>query len=112
MYLHAQARATADRIISEWGFTAVLRRTSGDRACEAALVDFSPRERDGQLIQAVDRRFILKATGLTVPPYQEVDKFVRTDPDTSAEEVLRIVEPPGKLEHQGRIVYWTIHCRP
>lgn len=113
-YMHARARATADRIISKWGFNAILRRQSGDRACVAALVDFSPAERRGELVQATDRRFIIKATGLTAPPSSEAgDRFVKIDPDTLAEEQpLRIVQPPGKLEHQGRVVYWTIHCRP
>lgn len=112
MAIGTRQRATATRMIKKYGGLAKLRRASGDRDCYVYVTDYSPRERDGSLIQATDRVGLLVAEGLTVAPDNEQDILVTLDPDSLAElDNLKIVAPPGKLEVKGIIAYWELQLR-
>lgn len=84
----SRAQRTAHRQIARFGGgegLARLRRGGVDRACTAALLEFSPRERD--LILEGARRALVSVIGLAVPPDHEQDLLV------VGGEVLRIVLP-------------------
>jgi hypothetical protein len=109
-YDWASSRATATRMITKYGARAVLRRASGDRDCTACMVDFTPRSNPGQLRNMPDRTFLVVAD-LTVPPDAEQDHLVWTDPETGAQEDLRLVAPIGKIAPAGVVLYWELATR-
>jgi len=105
-------RATATGMISKYGARAILRRASGDRDCIAFVDSESPRPRDGQLRNPVDRSILVVADGLSVPPDAEKDHLVLLDPVTAVEvESLRLIAPIGKFAPAGVVVYWEIQAR-
>lgn len=108
----AGRRATATRMISKFGTRAILRRANGDRECIACEIDFTPRPRDGQLRNPVDRVVLVAADGLSVPPDAEKDHLVWLDPDSGAEmESIRLAAPIGKFAPAGVVVYWELQAR-
>lgn len=113
---YAAMRLRADRMIARYGMpsavaTAVLRRGSVDRPCVAAEIAFSPKERR-QLVNPTDRRYLVSAESTPVPPDQQLDTFVVKNTVTGADiEVLKIVEPPGKLAPAGIVVFWDLMVR-
>jgi hypothetical protein len=109
-YDWASSRATATRMITKYGASAILRRASGDRDCTACMVDFLPRSNPGQLRNTPDRTFLVVADGLTVPPDAEQDRLVWTD-ETGAQEELRLVAPIGKIAPAGVVLYWELATR-
>jgi len=117
-YDYSAAVAMADEMIHEYGAVAVLRRTAGDRLCIACVLDYTPEERQGKLINAVDRFALLSAKDpsgalLEPPPNKDLDHLVTFIPETYGEEdeVLKIVQPPGKLAPSGVVVYWELQVR-
>lgn len=96
---------TANRMIERWGQTAILRRASGDRTCIVAVSTFSPMERMGQMLNPVDRKAIVSAKGLDIPPDQEQDRLVVGD------EVLRIIEPPKQNGTADKVIYYSMAVR-
>jgi hypothetical protein len=103
---YLRLRSTANYMITRYGKLCQLRRSSVDRPCTAAVLQYLPREMDGNLIQFGDRRAIVKVEGLTVPPDHELDRFV----DFYGID-HRIVAPPGKLDVAGTIIYWELQIR-
>ena len=96
---------TADRMINRWGQAGILRRKTGDRPCIVAVSTFSPLERMGQVFNPVDRKAIISAKGLDVPPDQEQDRLVVNG------ETLKIVEPPKQNGTADKVIYWSMTVR-
>jgi hypothetical protein len=108
----AGRRATASRMITKYGARAILRRTSGDRACIACVIDFFPRSHQGELRNSPDRTVLVAADALDLPPDAEKDHLVMLDPNTGAElESLRLIAPIGKFAPAGVVVYWELQAR-
>jgi len=110
--IDARQRQIADNMIRKYGLAAILRRDSGDRSCWACIIDYSPHEKVGKMINQTDRKALVSAIGLTVNPDSEQDKLVTLDPTTGAEkETLRIIAPIGKLAQAETVVYWELQVR-
>lgn len=101
-------------ILSTYGYKphkAFLRRGGEDREVIAVEADFSPRERDGALVQASDIRFLINSD-VAPPPDYKLDKFVIvSEGDDSAETEYLLVTPPKRTAPGGVNVFWQIHCR-
>lgn len=77
---YEELRLVADELLAEFGFSSSLRRKTNTgaatRACVLVNIDYSDNEKDGQIIQANDRRFMC-AAGLgqvmATPPSAEED---------------------------------------
>lgn len=111
-YNYERARRVAARLIEKYGNPAILRRTAGDRPCVAVIVDYTPLERMGKLINPIDRVALISTIDLTPPPHFGQDTLVTLIKDTDIEdEVLKIVAPPGKLAPGGTVVYWELQVR-
>jgi hypothetical protein len=113
---YGRFKNTANSMIEKWGMQAVLRRASGDRACTVVITRHSPIERLGQTRNPLDRKVLVSVEGLTDPPDQERDRLVTflqpMDPNNPIEdEVLKIVEPPGKISMAGQVVYYSLSVR-
>ena len=73
---------TAEELIDYFGMDAVLRREGSspeDRPCRVVLVEFTPRERAGELTNPTDRKVIMSAKNEEVqlmPPDNEQDVLV------------------------------------
>ena len=104
-------RGTATYLIEKYGCRAILRRDDGDRDCTACMIDMFPRSHQGELRNAPQGVVLVSATGLTVPPDAEKDHLVWLDPDTGAEEKLRLIAPIGKFAPAGIVVYWELQTR-
>jgi hypothetical protein len=77
---YARSKATADRLISKFGQTVAIRRTSStgdawnptqtttDYAATAAIVDYTNQERAGSLIEETDRKAIIAVGALAIEP--------------------------------------------
>ena len=94
---------------------AILRRTSGDRACTVAIGVYSPMERLGSLRNPVDRKALVSSAGLDPPPDQEQDRLITfiqpmADPPV-IDEVLKITEPPKKFGTVTKTVYYSMAVR-
>lgn len=107
---------TASRMILRWGMPAVLRRRGmADRPCTVAVLNFTPFERAGQLLDPVDRKCLIAAEGLTIPPDRELDVVVTfvqpmTVPPVES-ELLTITAPVGRVEMAGKTVMWRLTVR-
>jgi hypothetical protein len=121
---YTRKRRTADGLIrkySDGGGNAVLRRVGApDRACSVIIQDYSPMERVGKMINPIDRLAIMSAlapdgTVLSPEPDQEVDRLVTFKVPLAKppveDEVLRIVQPPGKLNPGNVVLYWELQIR-
>jgi len=77
---YASLRDTADELIAQFGQSAGLKRKvdggTATRACMVVEVDYRPSERDGQIVQFTDRRFLLAAGGQSIPPSSEDDQLI------------------------------------
>lgn len=103
---------TANDMIARWGMNAVLRRSTGDRACKVVITSFNPVERMGQMRNPTDRKVLMSIDGLDVPPDAENDRLVTFLNGTSVvDEVLKIVEPPGKIDMAGETVFYRLTVR-
>jgi len=108
---YSAQRLRADRMIARYGSTtAKLRRGSSDRVCTAVEIAFSPRERRA-LTNPTDRRVLISAENLTIPPDQQHDKLIMPNPATGIDQELRIVEPVGRLAPAGLVVFWDLMVR-
>jgi hypothetical protein len=109
-------KGTATSMIERWGMPAVLRRSTGDRPCTIVITNFSPMERTGQTRNPLDRKVLVSAKDLAIAPDQERDRLVTfvqpMDPNNPVEhEVLKIVEPPGRIDMAGSVVYYRLAVR-
>lgn len=94
---------------------AYLDRSGDRRPCTLLEAAYSPRERDGQLIGATDRRMLVSVIAPDgtelVPPDSEFDTLILRSIEDSSEEVLRIVAPPGRTSPGGVNVFWELQVR-
>jgi hypothetical protein len=105
-------KTTANEMIAKWGMRAVLRRSSGDRDCMVVITSYNPMERVGQMRNPLDRKVLLSVEGLTLPPDQEHDRLVTfVDGTLVVDEVLKIIEPPGKIAMAGETVFYRLSVR-
>lgn len=110
-------RETSNDMIRQWGMRAVLRRNGlADRWCYVVITNFSPMERTGSMRNPLDRKVLVSVEGLTVPPDQERDRlvtFVQPMDEASPveDETLKIVEPPGRIDMAGSVVYYRLAVR-
>lgn len=102
------------RTIRREGARCVLRRDGADRECFACVVEYSSRERRGDLIQAEDKLALISALNLTVPPSgEDGDRLVTFSEDGSTEdEVFQIVNKPGELKQARTVLYYEAQLRP
>jgi len=113
-------RNRADRMIKRYGQTALLRRGETgyeiDRECTALEIAYTPSEKR-RLQNLTDRKVLLSARNLDIPPDKELDTLVMLDQTTldntepTELEVLKIIAPPGKLSPGGVVVYWELQVR-
>lgn len=105
---------TASDMIEKWGMTAVLRRVGmADRTCTVVITNFSPMERAGNMRNPLDRKALVSARGLTVPPDPDRDRLITfVQPDGTVEdEALKIVETPYRVDMAGKVVYYKLAVR-
>lgn len=89
---YARSKANADRLIARFGQDVSVRRvtntgededptqTSVDYATQAAIVDYTNRDRDGTLIMETDRKAIIAKGSLAIEPKPGDQLVVGTDP--------------------------------
>lgn len=108
---HARAQAVCDRQIKRFGQNALLRRSTGDRACVVAFTDILARDTNGQLLNPVSIIAIMLAGDGVVPDYQE-DSLVVIDQTTEAELfVHRLTAPSTRLGTSNVSLYWEIRIQ-
>lgn len=66
----------ADKLIDQFGTTGQLKRGTVLRPCTLVRVDYTAQERDGQLIQFNDTRFLVASGDIETPPSAEDDRLV------------------------------------
>lgn len=108
---YARAQMVAHRQITRFGKaagTSFLRRgdPAVNRAVTCAYLSWENSQRQSGLVQDKDKRVIMSAYQLTVPPDQELDTMLLDGVEYA------IVEPPLPLDQSGIVVYWELHVRP
>ncbi len=106
---YLRARAVIDRQIRKHGAPALLRRSTGDRACWAMEAQLSVSERNA-LKSPKHMIFSISAVDLDVPPdYREDALITFVQPDGTIENPpLRQVAPPAPFRPGGIVVYWDL----
>jgi hypothetical protein len=112
---YARTRATAERLISRFGQTGALRRTTSsadpfnpvqttvDHACTFAVLDYAKSAVDGTLIRQTDQMVYLSTSGLTIQPETTDLLVVGGSPLTVVS-----VKP---LSPAGTVVFWELQVR-
>jgi hypothetical protein len=107
---YARLQIVADKMISKYGQTAILRRSTGDRACIAVCVDYKPVVNTGPKADMIPQMYLVSAANLDPGPDMGRDTLILIDPVSGAESApLKIVAPSTKLSPGGIVVYWEIH---
>ncbi len=77
---YSKIAATGKKLIEKFGYDAVIRRTvdsvDTDYSIAIVMTDYLPQDRDGELIQQMDRKVIMSAIGLAITPDPETDRLV------------------------------------
>lgn len=73
---YSEILEVADELIDEFGITAQLSRGGVLRYCTVVRIDYRPQDRDGDMIKQTDRRYLVAAGGLALPPDSEEDRLV------------------------------------
>lgn len=112
---YARARATAERLIANFGQSATLTKTANTSTaynptrtatgytCIAAVLDFRNSEIDGTLIKQGDKKAYVSTRGLAVSPAVH-------DTLTIGGEVHAILTVTP-LAPAGTVVYWEVQAR-
>ena len=112
---YTRTRATAERLISRFGQTGALRRTTGDAdpfnpsqtttdyPCTFAVLDYAKKDIDGTIIQQTDQMVYLSTAGLGVTPETTDQLVVQGVPATVVN-----VKP---LAPAGTVVYYELQVR-
>lgn len=112
---YARTRATAERLISRFGQTGALRRTTSDNdpfnptqttadhTCTFAVLDYAKRDVDGTLIRQTDQMVYLSTSGLAITP-ETTDQLVVA----GAPLTVVSVKP---LSPAGTVVFWELQVR-
>lgn len=114
-------------MISRWGrpWPSALRRIgSPDVHVLACLLQYSPVERMGQMVNPLDRKALIASIDLDgnqiLEPDPAKDRLVtfKVDPTTGlaiqplvVDENLTIVMTPGRIEMIGLVVFWRLQVR-
>jgi hypothetical protein len=107
-------------IVAAMGQPAALRRGVApdvmDRPCRIFFRRHSVREMLGGLVDPMERRVIMAAKGLSIPPDINVDSLITfvqpMDPDRPVElENLRITKPAEPVGPAGVVVIWRMWVR-
>lgn len=112
---YTRTRATAERLLSRFGQTGALRRTTSDgdvfnptqttadHACTFAVLDYAKKDVDGTLIKQTDQMVYLSTSGLSVTPETTDQLIVAGSPLTVVS-----VKP---LSPAGVVVMWELQVR-
>ena len=112
---YVTARATAARLIANFGQAAAIRRvtntgdpysptqTPADTAVTCVVTDYAHRERDGTSVQARDRKVYVSAEGLAITPTPG-DKFVL---GAMVYDIVHV----GPLEPGGTVILFELQVR-
>lgn len=112
---YTRTRATAERLISRFGQTGALRRTTSstdpfnptqtttDYTCTCVVLDYSKRDIDGTLIKQTDQMVYLSTSGLTITP-ETTDRLV------VGGAVLTVVNV-NPLSPAGTVVFYELQVR-
>lgn len=114
-----RSRASADRMIRKWGMQAVLRRHGiPDRWIWTVNSQFTPAERLTLHVTPVDKKYIVSAIDLDIPPSMELGDALVTylQPIVNIiapvqDQLLRFVTPPYRLSPAEVDVLWILHVR-
>ena len=114
---YAAMEETAQELIAEFGFPAVIRRitstgdkwdpeqTPQDYDCTAVVVGFTAAEKATGLIKETDRKALVSTEGLAVTPTL-ADKFVRNGAVLEIVSVKPVLEDPGDAN-----LMWILQVR-
>ena len=113
---YVAARATAARLIANFGQAATIRRvtnggsdnwnptqSTADTAVTCVITDYAHRERDGTSIQARDRKVYVSALDLAITP-NPGDKFVH---GAMVYDIISV----GPLEPGGTVILFELQIR-
>ena len=112
---YANARATAERLIANFGQSATLTQTANtgtdynptltetDYTCTLAVIDYKQSDIDGTVILKDDKKAIISTSGLTVTP-------TKADKLTIGGVVHDIVEIMP-LSPAGIVIIWQAQIR-
>lgn len=105
-----RALGTTNRQITRFGANALLRRvvngSNQDRACVAAVLEYSPRNR--ALVTEGASRVLISAQNLTIPPDEELDRLIWKGAAYRFPKPIRGIRPAGiVLFYDGEVVYDT-----
>jgi hypothetical protein len=105
-------RIVDKKIMPALGQKAVLRRTDGDFPCRVALVQFTPVERMGGLVDPLAVKAVVSNLNLAITPEQGKDNLVIFNPVTKAEAAsYRIVQRPANINPGGLTIVWQLQVR-
>ncbi len=120
-----RSQHNAARMIARWGRRGALRRVGAkDIAVRIVLIEYSPMERMGKMIDAMDRKALVYGTDLdgetVLEPDPDRDRLItfKVDPFTGLplspfvdDESLKIVQRPGRIAMNGLVVFWRLQVR-
>lgn len=108
---YAALQSLATDLITRFGGgsadNASLRRAGVDRPCTVVILSFTNRERQSEpLLQYTDKKVLIAASGLDVPPNYELDTIVLSGVNH------RIIMPATPLAPDGTtVVFWEVAAR-
>lgn len=111
---YKRMKRIVERQIKNFGGTqnGALRRAGTDRRVSLVILDFSPREIDGNLIEYTDKRVLIEAENLATPPDENVDSLMLPIPGSTSLVEHRIAHPPKPLAPNGvDVLYWELVAR-
>lgn len=123
---YTRTRATAERLLSRFGQTGALRRTTSsadpfnpvqttaDHACTFAVLDYAKKDIDGTLILQTDQMVYLSTSGLSITP-ETTDRLVvggtwQASPVKLLGTPLTVVSVKP-LSPAGTVVFWELQVR-
>lgn len=114
---YQEAITDAEELILYFGMDALLRRAGiADRPCRVAIIEYTPHERPADLSNPTDRRVIMSAENLAVPPDNEKDELVTfvqppTNPPVENGPPLPLTCSPKPTAPAGVVVIWEFTVR-
>ncbi len=105
---YLQKRATADRMIREYGQESKLKRGSDLRDCWALEAQLNANDRR-TLKNPTNRVFLITPVDLTVPPDDKLDALVWNE--AGVDKTLRQEAPVMPLAPGGVVIYYEIQVK-
>jgi hypothetical protein len=120
-----RSQQNAERMIARWGRRGALRRVGvKDVNVRLALIAYTPMERMGKMIDALDRKALIGGIDLdgetVLEPDPDRDRLItfKVDPVTGLtllpfvdDESLKIVQRSGRIDPGGLVVFWRLQVR-